>query len=747
MPFSKTLLVLAASSVLATAANDQYGPSVLSAPTSGKERSSNLPVNASVTASFSRINETSANVSSGPPFLFSSGLPSLEPSIVPASSNDVPSQAPIAYASRFPSSKPSNIPSVQVSHLPSSSKSPSSSPSQAPSKVKSNQPSYSPLPVPKIPSDIPSQAPTVYESNLPSSRPSNGPSVETSHSPSSSTSPSSSPSQTPSTAKSTHPSYSPSPMPSVLPSDQPTIMLSMSPSEIPTQKPSKSNAPSAYTDSLTNVTFAISLDAKNSMNATDIVLFQSITKEFLISDDEFLDIYSVTVFTQDYEGRNSRRLSLIRGPSAQEDIGTLKVSGYVLGKGGFSLMSSVVLERVVFRSRINSSLTSELLPDQLAMSMSIFRPNSDNDSEVATIRNGDEVKTGANANANALFAKIGAGLGIAGIIVMAALFLGKKFPKNANLSRLSNHYVVDDHGEIDDGILIVEADAEIGSTRSSKRGSYASTNTFGEKDRFSTLSYSDTSSEFVHGQDFLMSLTSSSIASNTLTTISEGKHDHILPAPTSNHQMANWPVQKLVRPVPIVDSNCVRKASKSADRSQNDRSKDSNSYSDVIPQKTGIRRMFACGGDLAQSLSGIISDNTPRVSNVLDSRLDPDSSSISVVSSLSGQSSYSGAASNLSGGETFEVLVPASKPLGLVVKSSRSGPKVLKVKDVSPLGHWVKPGDYILSADGMDARRMTARELSQWLHRNDGRMRERTLILMRKKKSYVIREDDDSDIV
>ena len=106
-------------------------------------------------------------------------------------------------------------------------------------------------------------------------------------------------------------------------------------------------------------------------------------------------------------------------------------------------------------------------------------------------------------------------------------------------------------------------------------------------------------------------------------------------------------------------------------------------------------------------------------------------------------------------GEPYEVLVPTSETLGLVVKSSKSwsraGPQILKVKQTSPLYNIVQEGDYIMSVDGMDARNLTARELSQWLHRHDPDAgAERTLILISRSLSYgqpYGNADDDSNVV
>jgi hypothetical protein len=58
----------------------------------------------------------------------------------------------------------------------------------------------------------------------------------------------------------------------------------------------------------------------------------------------------------------------------------------------------------------------------------------------------------------------------------------------------------------------------------------------------------------------------------------------------------------------------------------------------------------------------------------------------------------------------------------------------------------VQEGDFILSVDGIDARFMSARELSKWLHRNENVSGERTMILMSEQNFHACK-DDGSDFV
>ncbi|GFH44936.1 predicted protein [Chaetoceros tenuissimus] len=116
-------------------------------------------------------------------------------------------------------------------------------------------------------------------------------------------------------------------------------------------------------------------------------------------------------------------------------------------------------------------------------------------------------------------------------------------------------------------------------------------------------------------------------------------------------------------------------------------------------------------------------------------------SSLSVVSSLSGRSSCSGSITLT--GEPYEVVVPTNKSLGLIVKTSSAGPKIVHVKPASPLEDIVEVGDYILSVDSVDARSMSARALSKWLHaNNDNESGERTMILM-SRPECVINDTDE----
>jgi len=197
------------------------------------------------------------------------------------------------------------------------------------------------------------------------------------------------------------------------------------------------------------------------------------------------------------------------------------------------------------------------------------------------------------------------------------------------------------------------------------------------------------------------------------------------------------------------------------------------------PNQKGIARLFSClatnaqfTGDFVKAIGqqvkadarapvdcsfqmndmkGHMSASTPRVSNTIPRRAgvqlrrDASSTSISVYSSVSGKSSCTGSVSLA--GAPYEVLVPAYTSLGLVVSSSQIGPRVLRVKDESPLRQMVTEGDYILSIDGMDVRDMTARELSGWLSQSEDMATERTIILMANENVFENYKGDNSNKV
>jgi len=492
------------------------------------------------------------------------------------------------------------------------------------------------------------------------------------------------------------------------------------------------------------------------MNATEIKVFESITKQVLSSEDALLDIYSVTVTSQGIKSTQTRQRGLAQGTGTGTE-NDFEVSGFILGK--ILSFPSNDLGRRLFAVRVNRLLTGDVLHSRLSESIGAFEKEVKDPSQIQ--ENESEVETGPEGEESD-FPFVGAGIGAAGgfFLLIAALLVKNKTRRRANVAQFSDPYAEQDI----EGIYVVEAETEIESVHNKT----APRNTFEERDnKFSTLSYSDTSSEFVFEQDFPMSLTSSSVASATImttrtstTTRREVKHaDPALQLPSNDLLGPNLPVQTLVRSYPFSNQHEGQQNPNNDGKTQEDDTRSANSLvsTDILhthtnPKKGVGSRMFSCLGDspkfirtsFTQSFSGIMTrsdtDRTPTTPARGASHpfgnptypINPSPSTISAVSSLSGKSSCTGSIS-LSGGEPYEVLVPASAPLGLVVKTSPSGPQILRVKPTSPLHNIVQEGDYILSADGVDARYMTARELSQWLHRHEGSGAmggERTLILM-----------------
>ena len=459
-----------------------------------------------------------------------------------------------------------------------------------------------------------------------------------------------------------------------------------------------------------------------------------------MEQDALLDIYSVTVASHEFNSDKIRRTQFLRS----EDVsGNLKITVVVLGT------MKPFPSSTLFVHRVERVLAGDNLRTRLATSMSVFRE----DPAVVQGVNDDEGQAGAESEqengppSGIMYAKIGAGLGAAGFLAIVAFFARGRYQR-----RMSNARLSDNHRN-PHGLYIVEADPEIVPTTHFHND--IRHETFEERDRFSTFSYSETSSEFVHEQDYLVSLTSSSLASETLATknsTSEYKNDTRVQLPRDDLPRLNLPLQQLRQ---LQTSPHDRHMIHDTEQSLDECSENSIVRTEVVqPNNGGISRLLSCfttnsnlHGSFAQSLAGALSERTPRVSNVLGQdtiHMDRNMSTISAVSSLSGKSSCSVSVN----GELYEVLVPAPKPLGLVVKSSKSGPQILHVKPTSPLYRMVDEGDYIISVDGIDARFMSARELSKWLHRNEGMTGERTIILMSCNTVQNHDEDDDhSDMV
>ena len=79
------------------------------------------------------------------------------------------------------------------------------------------------------------------------------------------------------------------------------------------------------------------------------------------------------------------------------------------------------------------------------------------------------------------------------------------------------------------------------------------------------------------------------------------------------------------------------------------------------------------------------------------------------------------------GRNLYEVRAPPG-PLGILIDSSKDGPLIHKIKELSPLKHLVEPGDVILSVDGVDTKSMDAVAVANWISSKPS-LAERTLLM------------------
>jgi hypothetical protein len=110
------------------------------------------------------------------------------------------------------------------------------------------------------------------------------------------------------------------------------------------------------------------------------------------------------------------------------------------------------------------------------------------------------------------------------------------------------------------------------------------------------------------------------------------------------------------------------------------------------------------------------------------------SSSILSVGSASSKSFTLDAPASWKSTEKYEIRAPAGS-LGMVVVTSREGPRVYHVKDRSPLANIIEEGDIIVCIDGHDTRRMTASSLRRFLRSRDSQAERVIAIRGRKRKT------------
>lgn len=615
----------------------------------------------------------------------SSATPSVSPSVAPTSS---PSVYPSIHGSMSPTSRPSLFPSLLQSSNPSTFETlqPSIFSSSSPSKILSETPT---LNVSLHPTKETSDMPTVIKSGKPSVT--------------SSLVPTSGSSSVPSISSSSHPTSKHSDIPSADPSSKPSIKVS--------------EDPSTFQDSLHTVRMKTIFNITRELDNFEVESIESLLVQSIMSTDENLLIVSVDI--------ESYRLI----PSTSSSGRTLKVANdesvlecdiTIVGKTLDSPSSAGN-----FETRIEAAIEEANIDEELRRVV------------MATQADGPDEESKSNKG---LFMKIGLGLG--GGALVLAMFVGMRL-------RNGTHVQLDGNSSFGSNIRVFEAEQEDIQQRAEEENNIVA---FVNNDRFSSLTYSDTTSEYVPDPDnFMMSLTSSSMASGTLTTTDSLRNDSAL---THSHLHSFLQPKEEPQVYPSLDSLPVQHARYRV-REEDRRDLDEESSEDSLNLQAinqGVKRMFACFGPTTnfgsdgfkRTISGLMSEKTPKISNTMSHeniQVSRGHSSLSVVSSLSGRSSCSGSITLT--GEPYEVVVPTNKSLGLIVKTSSAGPKIVHVKPASPLEDIVEVGDYILSVDSVDARSMSARALSKWLHaNNDNESGERTMILM-SRPECVINDTDE----
>ena len=633
---------------------------------------------------------------------------SKSPAMLKASEASNSSATPSVSPSVAPTTIPSNFPSINISASPTMS--PTSSPSLFPSLLQSFNPSNVGTLQPSIvsstsPSKILSETPTLLSSVRPTDGISEMPTFIRSSQPSvnSSLVPTTASSSVPSISSSSHPTSKHSNFPSANPSSVPSINVS--------------EDPSSFQDSLHTVSMKTLLNINKELDNSEVESIESLLVQSIMSTDENLLIVSVDI--ESYRLMSSTS-SDGRTLKEENDESFLECDITVVGKTLDSPSSVVDFETRVEAAIEEANIDEELR--RIVMAGQADGPNEESKSN------------------KGLFMKIG--LGIGGGALVLAMFAGFRL-------RNVSHIQLNGNSSFGSNIRVFEAEQEDIHQRAEEENNVVA---FVNNDRFSSLTYSDTTSEYVPDPDnFMMSLTSSSMASGTLTTTDSLRNDTAL---THAHLHSFLQPKEEPQVYPSLDSLPVQHARYRV-REEDRRDLDEESSEDSLNLQAinqGVKRMFACFGPTTnfgsdgfkRTISGLMSEKTPKISNTMSHeniQVSRGHSSLSVVSSLSGRSSCSGSITLT--GEPYEVVVPTNKSLGLIVKTSSAGPKIVHVKPASPLEDIVEVGDYILSVDSVDARSMSARALSRWLHaNNDNESGERTMILM-SRPECVINDTDE----
>ena len=151
---------------------------------------------------------------------------------------------------------------------------------------------------------------------------------------------------------------------------------------------------------------------------------------------------------------------------------------------------------------------------------------------------------------------------------------------------------------------------------------------------------------------------------------------------------------------------------------------DVDASTDLAKKGSPIKTMFSCF------------QPEPPVDRVRSSTLA--SSSMMSVGSASSKSLAAHSSPSRRPTEQYEIRAPPGS-LGMVVVTSREGPRVYHVKDESPLANVIEEGDIILSIDNHNTQRMTATSLRRFLRSRDAQD-ERVITIKGRKRNA----DEDS---
>jgi cytoskeletal protein RodZ len=441
---------------------------------------------------------------------------------------------------------------------------------------------------------------------------------------------------------------------------------------------------------VTTINAEFALQTNKALNKTEIRMFEEFLKNYIVEMESQCFIEDVTLTLQRLDSIGARRLK------NQKLIVDLNVTGRLVQGHSDSKFTQLV-KRILFDE--DGYLHSRLSDLPLFQDREWI-------SSVSDIGGAPKPHSTIKFLINIF---LGVGVTVCGMSFIAIIvFLVTKSKRSNSHTDRESQFIDNTQfpTEIDQELVTTE-DEEEDEEEDNDTSTLSSTLVFDNETlenrdtaaRTSTFSYSGTSCD--SGKDFITSLTSSSIAASQIKREILASNLRTIPLQEKRHASID---DEDMQDISIVETEIDNSELKSKKRS---------SWTFAKPQS---RNNFAQ------------SDVTPKFPTFLHSQKKM-IRDLSTVSSLSDKSSYVGSASL--NGTPYEVLVAGNKPLGLIIKSTNTGPQILRVKSESPVYGIVDEGDYIISVDGKDTRHMSAKELSQWLHREVNiHGKERTFILM-----------------